>query len=299
MKAAKRDGFGEYHPTVCLAWFVAALGFSMTLKHPVCLTLSLLGAIAYAITRNPRKAWRDLAISMPMLLLTVVMNPLFSHEGITILRYLPDGNPLTLESICYGLVAGSMLATTILLFFTMTGVFTSDKLAYLLSKAAPALGLIFSMTLSFVPRFRHHGVEVLRARRALKGGNAPSSGREKWREAGRVISAMAAWCLEGSMATADSMRCRGYGMPGRTAFHLWRFETRDAILMAGILVLSGYVLAGQLSGAVAFAYYPAIAAPNLSPYGISVMASQGLLFAVPAAINIWEDFRWHSLTSGT
>ena len=101
------------------------------------------------------------------------------------------------------------------------------------------------------------------------------------------------------MATADSMRCRGYGMPGRTAFHLWRFETRDAILMAGILALSGYVLAGQLSGAVAFAYYPAIAVPNLSPYGISVMASQGLLFAVPAAINIWEDFRWHSLTSGT
>lgn len=37
---------------------------------------------------------------------TAAVNPAFSHEGRTILRYLPSGNPLTLESILYGIAQG-------------------------------------------------------------------------------------------------------------------------------------------------------------------------------------------------
>ena len=38
-------------------------------------------------------------------LLAAVVNPAFVHQGVTILTYLPSGNPLTLESILYGLAA--------------------------------------------------------------------------------------------------------------------------------------------------------------------------------------------------
>ena len=38
-----------------------------------------------------------------MILLIVLVNPVFNHEGMTILTYFPWDNPLTLESIVYGI----------------------------------------------------------------------------------------------------------------------------------------------------------------------------------------------------
>jgi energy-coupling factor transport system permease protein len=40
---------------------------------------------------------------------TAWLNPLFNHAGVTLLFYLPGGNPVTLESMVYGLAAATML----------------------------------------------------------------------------------------------------------------------------------------------------------------------------------------------
>ena len=44
----------------------------------------------------------SLRVALPVLLLAALVNPAFNHAGVTILIYLPSGNPLTLESILYG-----------------------------------------------------------------------------------------------------------------------------------------------------------------------------------------------------
>ena len=74
--------------------------------HPVSLIVSLACALAYAVYLNGRSAVRfSLRFMLPMMLIAAVTNPTFNHEGATILTYLPSGNPLTLESILYGLAA--------------------------------------------------------------------------------------------------------------------------------------------------------------------------------------------------
>ena len=50
---------------------------------------------------------------LPACLLMMVINPLFSHEGATMLFYQKDGNPVTLESILYGVGSGIMLACVV------------------------------------------------------------------------------------------------------------------------------------------------------------------------------------------
>ncbi|MBE7055615.1 MAG: energy-coupling factor transporter transmembrane protein EcfT, partial [Ruminococcaceae bacterium] len=45
---------------------------------------------------------------LPALLLMALINPAFNHEGVTILYYLPGGNPLTLESVYYGFLSATM-----------------------------------------------------------------------------------------------------------------------------------------------------------------------------------------------
>ncbi|MBQ4316925.1 MAG: energy-coupling factor transporter transmembrane protein EcfT, partial [Clostridia bacterium] len=75
-------------------------------------------------------------------------------EGATIVLYFANGNPLTLESILYGLSAGVLLVTLLLWFASFNRIMTSDKFIYLFGRIIPALSLVLSMSLRFVPKFK-------------------------------------------------------------------------------------------------------------------------------------------------
>ena len=64
---------------------------------------------------------------------------------------------------------------------------------------------------------------------------------QRVRSALRVFSIVVTWSLESGIITADSMRCRGYGLPGRTAFSIYRFDDRDRAALRWLLFCGGYV----------------------------------------------------------
>ena len=110
-----QDRFSSLHPVVNFLFFAEVLGFSMFLLHPACLVISLVCALGYDLQLGGRKALAFcLKGVLPMTILAAVLNPLFNHQGTTILTYLPSGNPVTLESIAYGLAAAGMLAAATL-----------------------------------------------------------------------------------------------------------------------------------------------------------------------------------------
>ena len=147
-----RDAFSACHPLVNFLYFGMVLVFSMFFMHPVCLAASLAAALAYALyLRGGRALRRDLLLILPLVLLTALLNPAFNHQGMTILAYFPNGNPLTGESLWYGLAAGTMVAAVILWFVCYNAVMTSDKFVYLFGRVIPSLSLVLSMTLRFVP----------------------------------------------------------------------------------------------------------------------------------------------------
>ena len=123
------DVFQSYHPLNNFLFFTLMIGFSMILNHPLAQMISLFSALFYAIHCEGRKAVLfSLKICLPMVLLTAFINPAFSHEGVTRLLYFPTGNPLTLESILYGLSAGVMIATVMLWFVNFNRIITSAGL---------------------------------------------------------------------------------------------------------------------------------------------------------------------------
>ena len=149
------DVFGSCHPAVNFLYFVLVIAFSMCLTHPVCLLLSVCGAMIYhAVLLGPRSLRKSAVWMVPMAVLAAVINPAFTHQGVTILAYLPSGNPLTLESMLYGLASAALLSATLLWFTSYNTVMTSDKFIYLFGRVIPALSLVLSMTMRFVPRFR-------------------------------------------------------------------------------------------------------------------------------------------------
>lgn len=163
-----KDTFSGYHPAVNFLYFTEVLLFSMFFMHPICLLVSLTGAVCYAVTLNGSKGVGfTLKFALPMLLLTAFVNPAFNHAGMTILCYLPTGNPLTLESILYGLAAGVMMAAVLIWFSCYNAVMTSDKFVYLFGRVIPALSLVLSMTLRFVPKFKVQLAVVTEAQAAI------------------------------------------------------------------------------------------------------------------------------------
>ena len=287
------DVFGGFHPSVNLLYFIAVIGFAMFFTHPVCLALSLACAFSYAAYINGRRAIRfSLIYMLPLLLITVLLNPLFSHQGVTILAYYPNGNPLTLESILYGFAAASMLITVILWFVCFNEVMTSDKLVYLFGRLIPAMSLILSMALRFVPRFMAQIKVISNAQKCI--GRDASSGNiiRKFKHGVKIVSILVTWALENAIETADSMKGRGYGLPGRTAFSIFRFDRRDLYALLYILTCAAVVIAGAATGAYHFSYYPAVRGQWTGFGTIVIFAAYFALGAFPVILNIKDDIGW-------
>jgi energy-coupling factor transport system permease protein len=291
-----KDTFAGFHPAVNLLYFAAAAGFAMFFMHPVCLTISLFWALTYSIYLNGRKAVRfNLLYMLPTLLIAALLNPAFNHQGATILAYLPGGNPLTLESILYGAAAAVMLVTVISWFSCFNSVMTSDKFIYLFGRVIPSLSLILSMALRF-PRLKTRIKAISDAQKCV-GRDVSNGGLiRKLKHGVKILSIMTTWTLENAIETADSMKGRGYGLPGRTAFSIYSFDRRDAGALAFILLCAGIILAGAFTGAYHFRYFPTVRG-EWGGAAVLIFAAYFALCAFPIFVNIKEDILWKAIES--
>ena len=288
-----RDTFSGYHPIINFLYFVLVLGFTMFFMHPGSLLISLAAALSYAIALNGRRMLRfSLAALLPMMLMAALINPLFNHEGVTILSYLPTGNPLTLESLIYGVAAALRMAAVITWFSCYTAVMTSDKFVYLFGRVIPALSLVLSMTLRFVPKFKAQFKVVSQAQACVGRDISDGSLLRRLKNAVMILSVMVTWALENTIETADSMKSRGYGLPGRSAFSIYCFDRRDRLALLWLLFCGGYVIVGWILGGVAWQYYPFIKGSGLGLYPVSVQLMYLALCVTPLAINIYASAQW-------
>ena len=290
--------FKTYHPIVNFVYFVFVIGFSCIFLHPVCLCISLASGFTYSVMLKGKKAIKtNLTYMIPMLLMMALINPAFNHEGVTVIEYLPSGNPLTLESIIYGLCASAMIVSVICHFSCYNEVMTSDKFIYLFGKIIPGMSLIISMTLRFVPKFAAQFKVVKNAQRCMDRDVSNGSIVKRAKRALNILSIMITWSLENAIETADSMKSRGYGLPGRTAFSIFAFDKRDKKVLICILVLGIYTLVGNLMGRMYFGFFPSINWADASVFGTSVFAAYSLLCICPVIIEIREVRRWKALRS--
>ncbi len=285
------DRFSETHPLVNLIFFACAVLFSMFLMHPVCLIISLVCALVYAVfTGGRRTVLFSLLFLLPSALLIMIINPLTNHRGATILRYLPWDNPLTLESIIYGAASAAMLCAVVLWFSCVNRVMTSDKLVFLFGSVVPALSLVLSMALRFVPRFFARFREVRRAQGQFYSRNRSLAARFKGGL--RVLSVMLSWSMENAVETADSMKSRGYGLKGRSAFPRFCFHTFDFVLITVMLLDAAALCLLIALGLVRFRYYPFFRGNFTDGFSLLFYALYALLLLTPMIFNAKEGIRW-------
>jgi energy-coupling factor transport system permease protein len=261
--------------------------------HPICLFISIICAFTYSIILKGKKAIKfNFIFLLPSMLITALINPAFNHEGATIITYLYSGNPLTLESIAYGLAASCMLATVVAWFSCFNEIMSSDKFVYLFGRIMPAMSLLLSMSLRFVPKFKAQIKIVSNAQRNI--GRDISNGGiiQRARHGLTILSIMITWVLENAIETSDSMRSRGYGLPNRTAFSIYKFEKRDKIALTAILTLSFYIVLGSVLGGFKWRYFPTTKGIGVNLFTISLWFSYIILCLIPIIASIKEEKQW-------
>lgn len=286
------DAFSAYHPLTAMLYFTFVIVFTMIFMHPICMLISFICAFLYAIKLNGKKTIRFTAtVILPIMIVTALFNPLFSHRGVTVLVYFPNGNPLTLEAIAYGLTAALMLAAVISWFTCYNKIMTSDKFVYLFGKIIPSLSLVLSMALRFIPRFQSKIKEVANAQKCI--GRDVSSGNifKRAKHGMHILSVTVTWALENSIETADSMKSRGYGLSGRTSFSIYRFDSRNKYALAFLILCSVYIIAGAALGGLKFNFYPEINT-ELTLFSVSIFAAYALMCSMPLIINFKEELKW-------
>ena len=175
------DSFSALHPALTFCYFAAVLLLTMLVLHPVFLALSLLGALGYcAVLRGWRSLGRTLGWLVPFLVLMAALNALLNHAGVTMLFYLPNGNPVTREALCYGAAAAAMFAAVILWFQCCNVVMTAEKYLYVFGSALPGVSLLLSMALRFVPKFSAH-IRSVRAAQASHARGQRVAAAAQWR----------------------------------------------------------------------------------------------------------------------
>lgn len=289
--------FKTYHPAVNFIYFLFVIGFSMFFMHPVCLITSFLCAFLYLFILKGKKAFKSILLYIPLMLIMAIINPLFNHEGVTIILYFRGGNPLTGESIIYGLCTAVMIISVIMWFSCYSAVMTSDKFIYLFGKTIPSLSLVFSMTLRFVPRFIAQFKTVANAQRGIGRDFSEGNIIKRAKSGLAILSATTTWAMENSIDTADSMKARGYGLSGRTAFSVFKFEKRDIKALIFILIFGIYVLCGSIAGGISYSYFPKMLGGEISGFSVSIFLAYFALCIIPVIIEIWEVKRWNALKS--
>ena len=221
-----------------------------------------LGAACYYVRLlGAARPWRGMLLGvLPVMLLAAVVNPAFNHAGghhphLSALRQPPDAG----EHPLWPGGGGHAVRPWCCGSSCFNAVMTSDKFVYLFGRVDPGP----------VPGAEHD--PALRApvpaaswRLVVQAQRCVGPGRLQRQplaagptRAVTIFSIMVTWALENAIETADSMKSRGYGLPGPDGLlHLPAGRAGTGACWRWLGFCGAYLLCGWPGGGLKWRYYP-------------------------------------------
>lgn len=286
------DAFSTYHPVITFAYFICVIVFGMCFGHPVFCVAACAASLLYYVIIMQRSAISILLLLLALFCVISVLNPFFVPYGDTVLFTYFDGRPYTFEALVYGTVTSSMLVSMLLWFGCYNHVMTSDKFLCLFGNIIPSISVTLTMILRLVPNYQRKAHELHAARKALGKASGGVSRTEQIKEAFTELGTLVNWAFEHGLTMADSMKSRGHGSGKRTAYSVYRFETRDKVLLAIMIVLAACAAIGGFSAASGVSFYPTIDIPALDAVSLGGFSCYCVLLVIPSFVNLKEFLTW-------
>ena len=289
----KDDAFSKLHPAVNLLFFIGAICFGVLLQHPVYLLAGIFAGGTYYVFLYGRKGVKSILLMIPLFVFVTVINPIVNTRGATVI-FTYFGRPYTLEALVYGVAVAATFVLMLLWLGCWNKVLTGDKLTCLFGNLVPSLSLLLVMVLRMIPGFLQKTKQIIGARGSIgKGAQAKASLKEKLNSGISVIGVLTSWALEGSVATSDSMRSRGYGTSKRTSFMIYRFTKTDWILTAVMLALLSVIIFFAANGGMKAEFLPERNITPIKGFNITGFIAYLGYLMIPVAFHVREVIQWN------
>ena len=286
-------GFEACHPAVNFIFFAAAIYGTVSFKHPVFLAIVYAGAFAYGVKRCGKRAVVFNLCLLPLILVFALYYSSYHHFGVTVLRQNFIGNNLTVESFVYGLVIGLRFTTLCMWLEAIFRVVTSDKVVYLFGRVSPRLSLFLTILLRFIPRIGREARKINLAQKGIGRGSNQGNVVQRFINCLRIFSMLITWMISALALESDSMRSRGSLLRGRTAFSIYRFDTRDRAFVIALFTCITLTAMGVILGASKMWYNPRIIWRPLNGIGVTAAIGYLALCLLPLGLELWTEYRFN------
>ena len=259
------------------------------------LVTALLAMIALNLLHDGGKQLRPWAGYYVIVgLIIIIVNPLFSHRGSHILFYLYD-NPITLESILYGITMMLSILTILIAFVSYQQMITSIKFVYLFSGISPKVTMLLVIAVRFVPLLRRRLKDLSLVQRTRGIQTTHGSLSQRIKNGMKQQQILLTWSLEEAIQTADSMTARGYGSGKRSSYEAYTMELRDWIVILFMISSSFGCLVGWFYGFGTLTIYPEVESLILSKKEWAYYGCFCLFLLIPVYLEgrekLWFDWK--------
>jgi energy-coupling factor transport system permease protein len=285
-------GFEKCHTAVNFIYFAGVIAGTIAFQHPIFLVISFLCAFLYSIKRNGRKALVFNLVLLPLIVAFALYYSSYHHFGITVLEQNMIGNNMTLESLVYGFVLGTVAAGVLIWFSCVFSVFTTDKVVYLFGKVSPRLSLFLAIMLRMIPRIKKEAKKINTAQKGIGRGVSQGNFFQRLKNCIRIFSMLITWTIESLTTASESMRSRGSSLRGRKAFSIYRFDDRDRAYVVGMFLCLTLTAMAVILRQTNIFYDPKIIMTPITAMSFLFYAGYGAFCLMPLGLELWTEYRF-------
>lgn len=230
------------HSIAWMIWLLVVMVFILSTRNPVYLCLILVGLLILGqrLAREKKiKNWvlANLRFLLAMILLSMLINGIFSHVGQTILFTIPQKWPLiggnfTLDSLVYGAINGLVIGALYILFNVINLALSIKQLTRLIPRAFHPIAMMVTISLTFFPSIQKRAREIKEAQ--MIRGN-PMKKIVDWLP---IFIPLLVTSLENAFLLAESMTTRGFHQP----IDLKAPGNLISLILGAFFVFSGWIL---------------------------------------------------------
>jgi len=290
------------HSVTILGYLAVLFALALLFSHPLYLAGIFLVSALAVVTAGALEKWEFyLKAGLWMALLIMVINPLVSHAGKTILWRGPTlpilGNvSICLEAICYGAAMGIRLLAVLTIFCLAAAVVHPDKFLSLFSRFAHKSALVVSLATRMLPAAARD-LAIAREMLQLRGVDYGAGNlKERLKKYSWLLDILLLSSLEGALQIAEAMQARAFGSGPRSCYRRELRRPRDLLCFTACCFALVFSCYAKAKGYGDYNYYPQLGV--LVPHPASLILLGIILgsLALPLVLN-WGWKHWPYLRS--
>lgn len=279
------------HPGSALAYLGVFLVLSLMFTNPLFLIGLLVVLILAVWAAGGLNSWEGyLRLSLGMALLIMLINPLVSHAGATVIWYGPTIPALgritvSLEAISYGAAMSVRLVLVIATFCLYNLSIHPDKMLGLFSPFAGNSTLVASIATRLLPAMARNQASIREAQMTRGVDFNAGRIRERLTKYAFLVNVLLLSSIEGSLEIAESMQARAFGSGPRTHYEKETWRPRDTLCLATSLAALAMAVWGAAHGMGVYQFYPHLGPLINGRLSILVLVLVLLSLAIPASVS--------------